>query len=492
MLALAEVFPGAPLYTSMFEPGATYPELGTLDVHTTWLSRVGALRRHHRLALPLLGPVMSRFLVDADVAICSSSGWAHGANVTGAKVVYCYAPARWLYQRDRYVGGDRARALALAMLGPTLRRWDRKAADSADRYLVLSTHVAAAVREHYGIEAEVVPPPVMVDVAGDTRPVGGVEPGAWLCVSRLLAYKNVDAVVAAFAQLPHERLVVVGEGPDAAGFRAAAPDNVQLVGTVADAELRWLYVNVRGAVAAAYEDFGLTPLEAAAFGRPSAVLAAGGYLDTVVDGETGVYFDAPRADAIADAVTRLAERSWDPDVLRAHVARFSLAVRCPDAQRRDRVGGGVWMRIVLTIHHFLDRATGAPGITLALAEEYARLGHDVEVIGFDGLHLRDERLCKVAFPAYVAARLRVLQRAAPIDVVDSSSGDAAVWCLTRAHGRRPLLVVRSHGLEHPTYESQCEDARRGLDELSWHYRFYQTRLELPRVNGRCGQQTSWR
>jgi glycosyltransferase involved in cell wall biosynthesis len=139
------------------------------------------------------------------------------------------------------------------------------------------------------------------------------------------------------------------------------------------------------------------------------------------------------------------------------------------------------LRIVLTIHHFLDRATGAPGITLALAEEYRRLGHDVEVIGFDAMHLRDERLCRIAFPAYVAARLRALQRVAPIDVVDASSGDAAVWCLTRAHGRRPLLVVRSHGLEHPTYESQCEDARRGLDALSWHYRLYQSRLELPRV-----------
>jgi glycosyltransferase involved in cell wall biosynthesis len=139
------------------------------------------------------------------------------------------------------------------------------------------------------------------------------------------------------------------------------------------------------------------------------------------------------------------------------------------------------LRIVLTIHHFLDRATGAPGITLALAREYERLGHDVEVIGFDGLPFRDERLCRIVFPAYVAARLQAFERVAPVDVVDASSGDAAWWCLTRRHGRRPLLVVRSHGLEHPTYESQREDARRGLDELSWHYRLYQTRIELPRV-----------
>jgi glycosyltransferase involved in cell wall biosynthesis len=268
---------------------------------------------------------MSRYTIDAEVSICSSSGWAHGVRVTGRRVVYCHAPARWLYQPDRYVGDDRMRKAALAVLGAPLRRWDSRAAARADRYLVNSSVVAASVREHYGIEAEVLPPPVMVDVDAPTRPIGGVEPGAWLCVSRLLAYKNVDAVVAAFARLPKERLVVVGDGPEAERVRAAAPPNVQFVGTVSDAELRWLYATTRGTVAAAYEDFGLTPLEAAAFGRPSAVLAAGGYLDTVIDGETGICFAAPEPDAIAAAVTRMDASSWDADRLRAHADRFSLA-----------------------------------------------------------------------------------------------------------------------------------------------------------------------
>ena len=325
VLAMATTFADAPLYTSMYEPKDTYPEFGTLDVHTTWLSHVGALRRDHRLAFPLLAPVMSRFTIDADVAICSSSGWAHGARVTGRRIVYCHAPARWLYQRDRYVGDDRARAAAIALLGPALRRWDARAAARADRYLVNSSVVAASVREHYGIDAEVLPPPVMVDVGGVTRPVRAVEPGSWLCVSRLLAYKNVDAVVAAFARMPAERLVVVGDGPDAERVRAAAPPNVQFVGTVDDDELRWLYANTRGTVAAAYEDFGLTPLEAAAFGRPSAVLAAGGYLDTVIDGETGVGFAEPEPAAIAAAVARLGNEVWDADRLREHADGFSLA-----------------------------------------------------------------------------------------------------------------------------------------------------------------------
>jgi len=325
VLAMAATFADAPLYTSMYEPNDTYPEFGALDIHTTWLSHVGALRRHHRLAFPLLAPVMSRLAVDADVVICSSSGWAHGANVTGRRIVYCHAPARWLYQRDRYVGGDRARAAAIALLGPPLRRWDARAAARADRYLVNSSVVAASVREHYGVDAEVLPPPVMVDVAGVMRPVRAVEPGSWLCVSRLLGYKNVDAVVGAFARMPAERLVVVGEGPDAERVRAAAPRNVQFVGTVADDELRWLYANTRGTVAAAYEDFGLTPLEAAAFGRPSAVLAAGGYLDTVIDDETGICNAMPEPAAIAAAVRARMNSMRDADRLREHANRFSLA-----------------------------------------------------------------------------------------------------------------------------------------------------------------------
>ena len=102
------------------------------------------------------------------------------------------------------------------------------------------------------------------------------------------------------------------------------------------------------------------------------------------------------------------------------------------------------------------------------------------VIGFDGLRVRDDRLCRLVFPAYVAARLWARHQRRPIDVIDSSTGDAAWWCRAR-RGRRPALLVRSHGLEHPTYESQQEDARLGLDHLSLHYRLFQERIELPRV-----------
>jgi len=322
---LHRAFPESTLYTSLYDPAATFPELRDADVQTLPLDRIGLLRRHHRLALPLLAPAFSRLEVDADVAVCSSSGWAHGAHVRGRKIVYCHTPARWLYQSSRYLGaapplGARA---ALRVQRPFLLRWDRAAAASASRYVANSTVVRDRIRAAYGIEAEVVPPPHGLDPAGSTRPRAGLDPGFFLTVSRLLPYKNVDAVATAFRGLPHERLVVVGSGPEEPRLRREAPPNVTFTGPVADDELRWLFASSRGLVAASYEDFGLTPVEAAAFGRPTAALRFGGYLDTVREGETGTFFDAPEPAAIRHAVERLGRETWDEAAVRAHGERFS-------------------------------------------------------------------------------------------------------------------------------------------------------------------------
>jgi glycosyltransferase involved in cell wall biosynthesis len=239
-------------------------------------------------------------------------------------VVYCHTPARWLYQSERYLAGQpRVSAALLDILAPPLRRWDRRAAATADRYLVNSTAVRQRVAELYDIEAEVVPPPVDIDTQGARTPVADLSPGFILCVSRLLPYKNVEAVSAAFRLLPEHRLVVVGTGPLAERIRTAAPPNVTVLGQVNDATLRWLYSSARGLVAASFEDFGLTPVEAAAFGKPTAALRWGGFLDTTVEGTTGVFFDEPRPGLIADAIDRLASTEWAADALEAHARRYS-------------------------------------------------------------------------------------------------------------------------------------------------------------------------
>lgn len=331
VLNMAAAFSGAPLYTTLYDPAGTFPEFADVDVRVSPLNRVGVLRRQHRLAMPLLARAVSSMTVDADVLLVSSSGWAHGMRTTGRKIVYCHAPARWLYQRDRYLGGGRrgpagvAAALALNGLGAGLRRWDRAAALSADRYLANSTVTRDAIKKVYGIEADVLAPPPALLPDGPQTPVDGMEPGFLLCVARLLPYKNVDAVIDGAAQLPGTRLVVVGAGPEHGRLatKAATIPGVDLVGRVDDSQLRWLYANCSALVAASYEDYGLSPLEAASFGKPSVVLGAGGYLDTVVAGSTGVFFQDPVADDIAAALDAAASTTWNEHVLRQHAETFS-------------------------------------------------------------------------------------------------------------------------------------------------------------------------
>jgi glycosyltransferase involved in cell wall biosynthesis len=321
---MLKAFPTARLYTSLYLPDGTFPEFRWANVQTLPLDRLSALRHHHRLALPVLAPAFAHLRVDADVVLCSSSGWAHGVQTQGHKVVYCHAPARWLYQPDRYIGnGHPVQRGMLRALAPSLRRWDWRAAHSASRYLTQCQAVRERIRSVYGIDAEILPAPFRLTPEQPRTAITGVEPGFFLCVSRLLPYKNVRAVIEAFAMLPSERLVVAGDGPEASKLRHRAPSNVTLVGTVDDERLAWLYAHSIGVIASGYEDYGLTALEAAAFGKPTVALRFGGFLDTVRDNETGVFFDVPDGVDIRRAVHRLKACSFDQARIRQYAHQYS-------------------------------------------------------------------------------------------------------------------------------------------------------------------------
>ncbi|WP_454112039.1 glycosyltransferase [Microbacterium aurum] len=336
VLSIERAFRGAPVHTSLYEPRTTFPDFAALDIQPMRLNRFTVLRHNHRLALPFLAREVTRHRVDAEVLLASSSGWAHGIPTTGRKIVYCHAPARWLYQTDRYAGvpgengsrGLRRRLVTLAdvALGRHLREWDHAAALTADRYLVNSTVIQHAVREVYDIEAEVVaPPPATFTRSGPARPMRAVEGKRFvLCVARLLPYKNVHHVIEAVSGLDDVELVIVGDGPERARLEtlAARVGGTHLSGRVEDAELRWLYENCAGLVAASYEDFGLSPVEAAAFGKPTAALHAGGYLDTVVGGQTGIFFEEPTRESIGEAVAIMLDTRWSEQAILAQAEKF--------------------------------------------------------------------------------------------------------------------------------------------------------------------------
>ncbi|ETA04828.1 MULTISPECIES: glycosyltransferase [Gordonia] len=326
VLSLSKAFPDAPIYTLLYEPDQTYEEFRDKTIITSPVNRVAALRTDHRSALPVLPFAASRMRIDADIVVVSSSGWAHGFDTSGYKLVYCYSPARWLYQTDVYLGesSSAVKKLAIRLLGPVLRRWDRAAARECDRYLAISRAVRDRIEAAYGLDSTVVSAPVLPPLAPSglaDAPAGIPVRPFHLCVSRLLAYKNVDAVIDAFRGTD-DHLVVVGRGPEAERLRATKPENVTMLSDLTDAEMGWLYDNCTAVVAASYEDYGLTPLEGGMRGKPCAVLRWGGFLDTIAEGVNGVFFDAPDPVSIRAAVAEIATRDWDAEQIKAHVAHF--------------------------------------------------------------------------------------------------------------------------------------------------------------------------
>lgn len=318
VLCMLRAFPEARLVTAIYNPASTFPEFGDHQVETLWPSGVKAFRDHHRLAAPVLASAFGGISTTEDL-LCSSSGWSHGARTSGRKVVYCYTPARWLYAPTSFVQEGRSvLSTALRAAGPPLRAWDRRAAASATAYLTSSRAVAARIRTAYGIEAEVLPPPMLLPRFDKQVPMG--LPGRYaLVVSRLLPYKHVDQAMAACEEVDLP-LVIVGSGPERSRLTARAGRDVTFLEGLSDQELDTVYSGATVLLAPAYEDYGLTPLEAAARGVPVVALADGGYLDTVIDGQTGLLYDEGH---LVKALLRALERPWDDEAMRDHAGQHS-------------------------------------------------------------------------------------------------------------------------------------------------------------------------
>jgi glycosyltransferase involved in cell wall biosynthesis len=332
-LTLTKAFPDAPLYVTLYEPETTYGEFKAIDVRVSWLNRYSIFRKNHRLALPLLPAAVKSLKIDADLVVVSSSAFGHGITTDAPTLVYCHTPPRFVYLSDEYLGTGAVGRLinsVLKVFKPAFRRFDQNAAKRASAYLSNSSVVRERIGEAYEIDAPVLFPPHSIDLSGNRDEVPevtakfGHEPFC-LVVSRLLPYKNVDKLVAAFGNLPDHRLVIVGSGPLAPQLQAALPANAVMVSGISDSQMRWVYANAEFLMAPSYEDFGLTVIEAAAWGVPAVALRAGGYLDTVVEGQTGVFFDKADPESIADAVERAYLGEWNREAVREHAEKFSEA-----------------------------------------------------------------------------------------------------------------------------------------------------------------------
>ncbi|CAN5312130.1 glycosyltransferase [soil metagenome] len=321
---LHRMYPDAPIFTTLFAPEVVGEPLASADVRVSWMQRLPEWRRHFKTYLPLYPLAVRSFdLRGFDLIISSSSAWAKGVRVPkgAVHVCYCYTPMRWAWSFDAYVGRSAlsapARLAASVVMGP-LRRWDVATSRSVDRFIAISNEIAVRIRSSYGRDSDVVFPPVDAD---RFHPRENHE-DFFLVVSRLNSYKRIDLAVEACSALGLP-LVVVGDGPDREKLHAIAGPSVRFLGRLPDVDVTDLFARCRALILPGAEDFGLTPLEANAAGRPVVAYASGGALDTVRDGETGVLFHEPHAASLGRALASVAERTWDANVLRAHAETFA-------------------------------------------------------------------------------------------------------------------------------------------------------------------------
>ena len=321
--ALHRLFPEAPVFTTIADPEVVESCMPGAEIRTSWMQLLPGLRRHFRKYV-LLYPaaIESLDLSGFDLVLSSSSAFAKGAvtDPGACHICYCHTPMRFGWNADAYAARE-AWGPVLQRLLPAvterLRRWDLATCGRPDLYLANSSVVAGRIARCYGRQARVVHPPVEVD---RVRPSG--PPGEYfLVVSRLVPYKRVDLAVEAFTRLGRP-LLVIGDGPARPALERSAGPSVRFLGRLPDAVVARYYAGCRGVVFPGEEDFGIVPLEANAAGRPVIAYQAGGALDTVVDGQTGVFFQSQTVEALCQAVAECEALVWRSGALRLHAEAF--------------------------------------------------------------------------------------------------------------------------------------------------------------------------
>ncbi|HEX7586256.1 MAG TPA: glycosyltransferase [Patescibacteria group bacterium] len=316
---LAEMFPGAPIYTLLYDKENMRGKFRDKTIHTSFLQKFPRLlRKRVKYLLPLLPTAPETFdLRDFDLAITSSGAWSKGI-VTRLNVVhisYIHSPMRfvWDSNEEYLLQQEKSRSINFfaRLLSNYIRVWDRVAADRPDYLIANSKYTQRRIKKYYGRESTVIYPPVSLreqahlqNVAGGSAVNGGNK--YFLVVSRLSPYKKIEAVVEAFNKLELP-LVVIGEGQQEKHLRSIARENVKILGWQPEEKIRQYYSGARAFIFAGVDDFGIAPVEAMAEGVPVLALRIGGALETVIEGKTGEFFNAAIPGVIVDGVRRLME-----------------------------------------------------------------------------------------------------------------------------------------------------------------------------------------
>jgi len=323
LLELTKIFPGAPIYTSVYDKKGT-KAFNDLEIHPSFLQKLPLVKKKRELLIPLTPLAFEQFdFSKFDVVISSTHMAAKGVLTKPGTVhiSYCHTPPRYLWEPHI---DPRAKGGKLAWLrnrtAHSMRIWDRVAADRVDHFIANSEYVAKRINKYYGREADVIYPPVNVE-RFEPVPVDKVG-GYYLFVSRLVNYKKCDLVIDAFNDLSLP-LKIIGSGPDKSFLQKRAKQNIEFLGHLSDEQIKRYYAEARAFVFAAEEDFGIVPVEAMASGRPVIAYKGGGTTETVVEGITGTFFPEQTPQCLINTVRNFKAEKYNPDEIRQHALKFS-------------------------------------------------------------------------------------------------------------------------------------------------------------------------
>lgn len=318
-----EIFPDAPIYTLISDLSKMPDKFERYDIHNSFIQKIPFSKRNYKKMMSLFPLAIEQFdLSSYDVVLSSSSAFAKGVLTRPGQLHFCYCHTPMRYVWDLYHDYLKKSSSFLQKVLPPLlhsiRNWDQLSSQRVDHYIANSNNVRKRIEKYYNKKSHVIYPPVSFErfaISDETEDY-------FLIVSRLISYKRIDIVIQAFNQLQLP-LVIIGDGYDRSRLEKLAGSTVKLIGIQSDEIVAQYYSKCRALIMAGEEDFGITPLEAQASGRPVIAYGKGGALETVVNKKTGIFFNEQTPESVLDAVQSLKDIEFDSQTIRDHAQKFN-------------------------------------------------------------------------------------------------------------------------------------------------------------------------